>query len=121
MGPTTPLSSPGSTAGYCHRISSKEIPPITPTSIIKALEMDFHDTNTREKTVSQEDIEFLQMLNREILHNNKGHLEMPLPFRIRPHFPKNKHLAEVRLKHLKTKFGKNHIKFMEHVLNEGDA
>jgi len=127
VGPTAPLSSPGDIAGYCHRISSKEIPPITPTSIIRALEMDFLDTNPREKTVSQEDIKFLEMLNGEILHNNEGHLEMPLPFRARPHLPKNKHLAEVRLKHLKIKFEKNpkfardYIKFMEHVFNEEDA
>ena len=76
--PTTPLNnSPGNSVGYCHRISSKEMPSITPTSIIRALEMDFLDTNPKQKTVSQEDIKFLQILNKEILQNNKGHLEMP--------------------------------------------
>ena len=96
VGPTVPLNSPGNTAGYCHRISSKEIPPITPTSIIIALEMYFFDMNPKEKTVTR---------RHQILHHNKGHLEMPLPFRVRHHIPKNKHLAEVRMKHLKTKIG----------------
>ena len=45
VGPTVSLNSPGNTAGYCHRISSKEIPPITPTSIIRALKMDLLDIN----------------------------------------------------------------------------
>ena len=125
--PTTTLNSPGNTAGYCHRISLKEIPPITPISIIRALEMNFLDTNPEEKTVLREDIKFLQILNREILYNNKGHLEMPLPFRVRPHLPKDKHLVEVHLEQLKakvekhSKFGRDYTKFMEHIFNEGDA
>ena len=76
VGPRAPLKSPGNTAGYCHRISSKVITPITLTSIIRALEIDFLDTNPKRKTVSQEDIKFLQISNREILHNKKGHLKM---------------------------------------------
>ena len=52
VGPTAPLSSPGSITGYFHRISSNEIPPITPTSSIRALEINFLDTNPREKAVT---------------------------------------------------------------------
>ena len=77
VGPTAPLNSTGNKTGCCHQISSKEILPITPTSIIRVLEMDFLDRNSQEKKVLQEKRNFLQILNREILHNNKGHLEMP--------------------------------------------
>ena len=48
----------------------------TPTSIIRAQEIDFLDTNPKEKTASHEDIKFLKILNWEILHKNKGYLEM---------------------------------------------
>ena len=83
--------------------------------------MDFFDKNLEEKTVCQEDIQFLQISNRDILHNDKGHLEMHLPFRVYSHLPKNKHLAEVRLRHLKAKIEKNpkferdYNKLMEHI------
>ena len=68
--------------------------------------MDSLDTNPEEKTLLQEYFKFLQILNWEILHDNKGYLEMSLPFRVCLHLPKNKHLAEVHPKHLKAKIGK---------------
>lgn len=104
--------------GVCHRISIRELPAITPASVIKALEADFLDTNPRENKISQEDIQFLQLLNGKIQHNKEGHLEMPLPFRERPQLPNNKQLATVRLEHLKRKMEKNpkfkedYVKFM---------
>lgn len=105
----------------------KELPPITPASVIKALERDFLDTNPREKTISQDDIQFLHLLNGKIQHNEEGHLEMPLPFRECPQLPNNKQLATVRLKHLKEKMEKSpkykedYIKFMDNVFRDGDA
>lgn len=114
-------------AGVCHRISIRELPAITPASVIKALEVDFLDTNPREKNISQEDIQFLQLLNGKIQHNKEGHLEMPLPFRERPQLPNNKQLATVRLKHLKRKMESNpklkedYVKFMAGVFEDGDA
>lgn len=113
--------------GFCHRISVKELPPITPASVIKALERDFLDTNPRERTISQDDIQFLHLLNGKIQYNEEGHLEMPLPFRKRPQLPNNKQLATVRLKHLKGKMEKSpkykedYIKFMDNVFRDGDA
>ena len=50
--PMALLNSPGNTAGYYHQISSTVNSPITPTSIIRALEMDFLDMNPKEKTMS---------------------------------------------------------------------
>lgn len=100
---------------------------MTPAAVIRALESDFKDTNSGEKSISQDDIQFMQLLNERIHQNTDGHLEMPLPFKTRPHLPENKHLALVRLKYLKRKLEKNpkfkddYIKFMENVFKDGDA
>nr|XP_043899053.1 uncharacterized protein LOC122780247 [Solea senegalensis] len=127
VGATMPCTNTRNETGFCHRISVKELPPITPTSVIKALEMDFLDKNPKDKTISQEDIQFLNVLNEKIKHNEEGHLEMPLPFKARPQLPSNKQLATVRLKHLRRKMEKNpkyredYIKFMDNVFRDGDA
>ncbi|KAL3991912.1 RAB6A-GEF complex partner protein 1 [Sarotherodon galilaeus] len=111
----------------CHRVTVKELPSVTPASVIKALENDLLDTNPKEGSVSQEDIEFLEMLNDNIHYNEEGHLEMPLPFRERPELPNNKQLAMVRLKRLKgimdknPKYKEDYIKFMNSVFEDGDA
>ena len=113
--------------GLCHRISVKELPPMTPAAVIRALESDFKDTNPGERGISQDDIQFLQTLNGRIHQNADGHLEMPLPFKTRPQLPDNKRLALVRLKHLKRKLEKNpkfkddYVRFMEGVFKDGDA
>ncbi|KAK0142370.1 hypothetical protein N1851_019891 [Merluccius polli] len=113
--------------GLCHRVSVKEIPPLTPATVIRALEADFKDTNVGEKSISQDDIQFMHLLNERILQNADGHLEMPLPFKTRPHLPENKRLALVRLRQLKGKFEKNpkfkadYVKFMAGVFKDGDA
>ncbi|KAJ8332755.1 hypothetical protein SKAU_G00416510, partial [Synaphobranchus kaupii] len=127
VGSIIPQTSSKDVTGFCHRVSVKELPPITLASVIKALEMDFLDTNPREKNISQEDIQFLQLLNGKIQHNEEGHLEMPLPFRERPQLPDNKKLAIVRSKHLKRKLEKSpkykedYVKFMDDVFKDGDA
>ena len=127
VGAKTPCTDTRDDKGFCHRIAVKELPPITPASVIKALERDFLDTNPREKTISQDDIQFLHLLNGKILYNEEGHLEMPLAFRERPQVPNNKQLATVRLKHLKRKMEKcpkykeDYIKFMDNVFRDGDA
>ncbi|XP_049318702.1 uncharacterized protein LOC125780534 [Astyanax mexicanus] len=113
--------------GLCHRVTVKEIPPLTPATVIRALESDFKDTSPGEKSVSQDDIQFMQLLNKTVHQNADGHLEMPLPFKTHPQLPDNKHLALVRLKRLKGKFEKNskfrddYLKFMEGVFKEGEA
>ncbi len=92
--------------GLCHRVSVKELPILTPTSVIRALESDFKDTSPRERSISQDDIQFTQLMNEKIHQNSEGHLEMPLPCKTRPQLPENKQLALVRLKY---------VKFMEDV------
>ncbi|CAI5660104.1 unnamed protein product [Oreochromis niloticus] len=113
--------------GFCHRVSVREVPPITPFAVIKALESDFADTKPGDRSISQEDICFLQILKDRIQQNKDGHLEMPLPFRARPHLPDNKKLALVRLKHLKRKLDRDpkfkidYGRFMDSIFKDGDA
>lgn len=35
--------------GLCHRISVKELPPVSPVAVIKVLELDFADTRAGGK------------------------------------------------------------------------
>ncbi|XP_048041384.1 uncharacterized protein LOC125265300 [Megalobrama amblycephala] len=108
--------------GLCHRISVKEL-----AAVLKALELDFVDTQLGEKSISQDDVQFLQVVKEGVHQNDCGHLEMPLPFKTRPHFPNNKKLALGRLKYLKRKmdkdpqFKQDYMKFMEGVFKDGDA
>ncbi len=113
--------------GRCHCISIRELPPVTPASVIRSLELDFADTPLGEKCISKDDVQFLQVLKEGIHQNECGHLEMPLPFKTCPHLPNNKKLALVRLKHLKRKLDKDpqfkhdYMIFMEGVIRDGDA
>jgi len=59
--------------------------------------------------------------------NDKGHLEMPLPFRSRPNLPNNHKLAVKRLYHLKkrldgnAKYKEHYVQFIEEMLKSGHA
>lgn len=111
----------------CHRVSIKELPPVTPADVIKVLESDFKDAGEDNKTVSQDDILFLTKLQQGIRKNDHGHYEMPLPFKERPHLLNNKQLAIVRLNHFKRKllkderYKEHYVRFMEEVIEKGDA
>ncbi|KAG1927218.1 hypothetical protein F2P79_024407 [Pimephales promelas] len=93
--------------GLCHRIATKEIPALTPVDAIHVLESDFKDVTVGDKTISQDDIVFLDKLKEGIKRNAQGHYEMPLPFKQRPYLPDNRELAKVRFNHLNKKFCKN--------------
>ncbi|CAI5682991.1 unnamed protein product [Oreochromis niloticus] len=127
VGSSQKMATSAEVTGLCHRLSVKELPPLTPATIIRVLESDFKDTAPGEKSISQDDIQFMHLLNEKIHQNADGHLEMPLPFKARPQLPENKRLALVRLKHLKGKFEKNpkfkddYVRFMDNVFKEGDA
>ena len=111
----------------CHRVIVKEFPPVTPSDALKVLESDFKDDNKDDRSVSQDDILFLNTLKESIYKNKEGHYEMPLPFKDRPHLPDNKRTATVRLEHLKRKLSKDqrykeqYIRFMSEVIEKGDA
>ncbi|CAI5694724.1 unnamed protein product [Oreochromis niloticus] len=114
-------------ANICHRVTVKELPPVTPSDAIKVLESDFKDISKDSRTVSQDDILFLNMLKESIYMNAHGHYEMPLPFKERPHLPNNKQLAIIRLNHLKRKLLNNknykthYITFLNEVIKNNDA
>ncbi|XP_038070490.1 uncharacterized protein LOC119739571 [Patiria miniata] len=112
----------------CHRVSATEAPCIPPSNVIRALEADFSEKRHAEKTVSQEDIQFLNIMEKNIHQTSSGHYTMPLPFRDgKPTLPNNKKTAIVRLNHLNRKFSTNqkyhadYTKFMEDVIEKGDA
>ena len=79
-----------STSRLCHRITVKELPPVTPTDAICILESDFKDGSEDSKTVSQDNIIFLNKLDESIWKNIHGHYEMPLPLKNRPSLPGNR-------------------------------
>ncbi|KAG1930139.1 hypothetical protein F2P79_022561 [Pimephales promelas] len=113
--------------GLCHRIATKEIPALTPVDAIHVLESDFKDVTVGDKTISQDDIVFLDKLKEGIKRNAQGHYEMPLPFKQRPYLPDNRELAKVRFNHLNKKFCKNekykadYIAYMNDIIERGDV
>ena len=115
-----------SVTSLCHRISVKELPSLTPLICIKTLEADFADTGPGERGVSQDDIQFLNILKANTHKNESGHIEMPLPFKVRPTLPHNRKLAIIWLKQLKKKtdtnpkFKEDYIKFKENILKDGN-
>lgn len=80
---------------FCHRITVKELPSITPGEVICVLESEFKDTEEESTKVSQDDILFLEELKEGIWRNVHGHYQMPLPFKVRPKLPNNKQCALV--------------------------
>ncbi|XP_030208539.1 uncharacterized protein LOC115556311 [Gadus morhua] len=118
---------PPSSSRLCHKISIKVLPPVTPADAIRILESDFKDDSEDSKTVSQDDITFLNKLNEGIQKNKHGHYQMPLPFKKRPSMPDNKNSVMIRLNHLKRKlqrdekYKEQYVKFMEEIIERGDA
>ncbi|XP_070564485.1 uncharacterized protein [Ptychodera flava] len=113
---------------FCNRVSVKEVPFLSPKQVINTLEADFTEKAHGEKTISQEDIQFLNILETGIQQREDGHYCMPLPFKSgKPLLPDNKRAAAIRLQHLKKKFIKDpkyyadYKKFMNDVLEKGDA
>ena len=110
----------------CSRITAKELPLISPQDACQILETDFQN-DKNEGEMSQEDLKFLQILDKSIIKDNDGHLEMPLPFKDTPKLPNNFNLAAKRLDHLKKRLLKDkayydeYCQFMNTVLQRGEA
>ena len=111
---------------FCQRVAVRELPAVTMNDIIRILESDFKESKNDMKT-SQEDLQFLKIMEEGIRKTENGHCEMPLPFKERPLLPDNSLMAMARLEHLKRKFMKDskykedYIKFMNEVFSRGDA
>ena len=125
IGRTYPsISNPQST---CNRIVSKEAPSLSPCDAIRALESDFNNDHLDDKRVSQEDLQFLDILQKGLTRVENGHLQLPLPFKHSPKLPNNYSVAVKRFSHLKIKLTKNknlhkeYTSFMEEVLQNDHA
>ncbi|XP_069379882.1 uncharacterized protein [Paralichthys olivaceus] len=127
VGCSSPHHDSPNLTNMCHRVAVKELPPVTPAEALRVLESDFKDASKDGKTVSQDDIRFLDMLKDGIQKNIHGHYEMPLPFKERPYLPDNKQQAMVRLSHLKRKllkddkYKEHYVKFMNEIIRSGEA
>ncbi|XP_042073472.1 uncharacterized protein LOC121813652 [Haplochromis burtoni] len=127
VGNSVPCNASETTRSLCHRITVKEMPPCTPADAIRALERDFKENEINEKMVSQDDLRFLEKLEQGITQTEKGHYEMPLPFKERPQMPDNRQLAESRLNQLKRKLMRNekykrdYVTYMNDIIQRGDA
>ncbi|KAI2666545.1 Defensin-like protein 68 [Labeo rohita] len=114
-------------SSLCHRLVARELPPVTPTDVIRVLETDFKDINEEKMKVSQDDILFINKLKEGIHKNVYGHYEIPLPFKGRPVLPSNKQLTVARLDHLKRRMSKDerykeqYKEFMSEIIQRGDA
>ena len=107
----------------CHRVAVKEVLVVTMKDIVRVLESDFKE-HKDSKMTSQEDLQFLKIMEEHIEKTEDGHYEMPLPFKKRPLLPDNLTTAVTRLESLPckdTKYQEDYIKFMNEVLSRGDA
>ena len=124
---TQRLATKQTQSSLCHRVTVKEIPPSTPTDAIRALERDFKENEENYKTVSQDDLMFLEKLEQGITQTEHRHYKMPLPFKERPQLPDNRQLAENRLNQLKRKltrdekYKKDYVTYMNDIIERGDA
>ena len=130
VGNSCPAAHNFNVISFCHHTSVKESPLITPIDALKALERDFQDTDTSDKTMSQEDIKFLEIMDAGIRKTENGHYEMPLPFKsqtVPPSLPDNHSMAVSRLNYLKRKFERNqnyhseYLLFMNDIITQGYA
>lgn len=94
--------------------------------MIRILESDFKDGSEDGKTVSQDDVTFLN-IEEGIQKNMHGHYQMPLPFKTRPSLPDNRESAMICINHLKRKlqrderYKEQYVEFMEEIIERGDA
>ena len=62
----------------CHKVTVREIPAVTMTDVVRVLESDFQEAKNDKKT-SQEDLNFVKIMEEGIEKTGNGHYEMLLP------------------------------------------
>ena len=108
----------GQEKGVCNRVAASEINSrfafstkakeiIDQGRILRVLETDFVDTNTKSKPYSVEGERFLRILENGVKKRQDGHYEMPLPLKSDVSFPNNRQLAVKRWNQVKSRFKKN--------------
>ncbi len=113
---------------FVHRVTVKEMPTPPATDVLRVLESDFTERSHEDKYVSQDDVQFIQLLSSNI-RQKVGRYEMPLPFKSNgpPSLSNNKKLAIVRLQHLKKRLKNNkqyydhYTAFMKEIISKGEA
>ena len=111
---------------FYHRVAVKEVLLVTLAEVIRVLESDFHE-KVDGKITSQEDLQFLKIMEEGIKRAEIGHYDMPLPFKERLLLPDNHSTALTRLEHLNrrslkaVKYKEDYIKFVNKILSRGDA
>ena len=100
---------------------------ILSNKLYEMYQAEFNEVNTEEKGMSQEDKQFLKILNSGI-QKIEGKYEVPLPFRHESiTLPNNKLQATYRLQTMKKKmqqndkFRKDYVSFMESLIAKGHA
>ena len=94
------------------------------TEILRVLERDFQDIE-QDKSMSQEDIKFLQTLESGTIQSQQGNYILPLPFKRNPDLPNNRSQAEKRLTLLMKKlqadkgYSQEYVKFMNDFILAG--
>ncbi|KAL7859454.1 hypothetical protein SRHO_G00146010 [Serrasalmus rhombeus] len=74
VGRSSPAMDSPPLTSLCHCISVKEVPLVTPADVIRVLESDFKDGRDDSKTVSQDDVMFLNKLGCGIQKNTEDKL-----------------------------------------------
>ena len=93
--------------------------------LFKLIEHEFKDAE--DKSLSQEDIQFVQTLTDGVYQDQDGSYTMPLPLKRKPNLPNNRIQAEKRLDQLKKKLLANqsykdeYFSFMNELLKNGHA
>ena len=91
---------------FCQRVAVRELPAVTMNDIERILESNFKESKNDQKS-SQEDLQFLKIMQEGIRKTENGHCEMPLSFKERPLLPNSRSKAMTRLEHLKRKLLKD--------------
>ena len=64
---------------FCQRVAVRELPAVTMNDIVRILESNFKESKNDQKP-SQEDLQFLKIMEEGIRKTENGHCEMPLSF-----------------------------------------
>ena len=83
--------------------------------IVWILKSDFKESKNDKKT-SQENLQFLKIMEEGIRKTKNAQSEMPLPFKERPLLPNNHSIGMTHLEYLKWQFQDDYIKFMKKCL-----
>ena len=127
VGRASPTANCFNITGICHCTLVKESPPVTPSDALHLLERDFQDVEVFNKIVSQEDLQFLSLLQDGIKKYDAGNCQMPLPFRQPPSLSDNRLVATTHLNQLKCKLAHNatycskFVHYMNELIKRGDA